>query len=245
MSRTILAVCGKGGVGKTTVAALIARHLAQQKRRALLVDADPAGGLAMALHFTPRQTINDVRRQTVRELQQSGVDKRDLAVSFDYLVQELLIERGGLAFLPIGRPEEKGCYCSVNRLLKESIALLAARFDTIVVDAEAGLEQVNRDVLQRVTHLLLVSDTSAKGLKVAALIRETAVAMGVDARSGLLLNRARNEQEAVDTSLPLWGTLPEDETVRRYDAEERDFFTFPAGELTRRLDQALTSIFST
>jgi CO dehydrogenase nickel-insertion accessory protein CooC1 len=72
MSRTILAVCGKGGVGKTTVAALIARHLAQQKRRALLVDADPAGGLAMALHFTPRQTINDVRRQTVRELRKAA-----------------------------------------------------------------------------------------------------------------------------------------------------------------------------
>jgi len=245
MSPTILAVCGKGGVGKTTVSALIARRLAQQNRRALLVDAHPAGGLAMALHFTPEKTINDVRRQTVRELQQSGVDKRDLAVSFDYLVQELLIERGGLAFLPIGRPEEKGCYCSVNRLLKESIALLAAQFDTIVIDAEAGIEQVNRNVLQRVTHLLLVSDTSAKGLKVTALIRETATAMEVNAHSGLLLNRVRDEREIVDTALPLWGALPEDETVRRYDAEERDFFTFPDGELTRRLDTALISIFST
>jgi hypothetical protein len=108
----------------------------------------------------------------------------------------------------------------------------------------AGLEQVNRDVLQRVTHLLLVSDTSAKGLKVAALIRETAVAMGVDARSGLLLNRARNEQEAVDTSCrygePCRKTKPSAATRRG-----ARLLHLSAGELTRRLDQALTSIFST
>ncbi len=228
----ILSVCGKGGVGKTTVSAVAAQALSREDgRRALVVDADPAGGLAVALGLEPRKTLNDVRKEIIEEVKAGGRDEKDLAVSLDYLLAEALTEQGNLALLSIGRPEDAGCYCKVNVILKDAIEGLAGRFDATIIDAEAGIEQVNRKVLSSVDYVLLVSDTSAKAVKVARTIKGVADQMIGGQGTGLLVNRARDADEAGaverGTDLDVLGWVPEDDTVRRFDGEELSFLELP------------------
>jgi CO dehydrogenase maturation factor len=228
----ILSVCGKGGVGKTTVSAVAAQALAARDgTRALIVDADPAGGLAMALGLAPRKTLNDVRKEIIDEVKEGRREERDLAVSLDYLLAEALTERGNLAFLAIGRPEDVGCYCKVNVILKDAIEGLAGHFDATVIDAEAGIEQVNRKVLSPVEYVLLVSDTSAKAVRVAETIKGVADSMIGGEGAGLLVNRALGEGEVEEvrkgTSLDVVGWVPEDDIIRRFDGEELSFLELP------------------
>jgi len=233
MKKTVIAVCGKGGAGKTTVSAVIARALSEKGGvRSLIVDADPTGGLAMALAIRPKKTLDDIREETIRQIRKGESSKKDLAMSIDFLLMEAVTERGNLAFLPIGRPEETGCYCSVNSLLRDAIELLAGQFDVTLIDAEAGVEQVNRQVMKSVDHLILVADTSAKGIRVAETILKVAGDMAGGIKAGLILNRFRSKDEAEAlasaTDVPVIGFVPEDDTIRRFDAEERSFFDLPS-----------------
>jgi len=213
-------------VGKTTVSALLVR-LMSQDRRVLAVDADPAGGLSMALGWRPARTLDDLRREIAA---QAG-DATDLAAAVDYRLLEMVEQRGRLALLSVGRPEEAGCYCALNTLLRESIEALTSRFDVAVIDAEAGLEQVNRRVLRSVDRLFLISDPTARGMRVvqelAALADEAAGAPRVD----WLLNRVRDERDAAGLAsradLPLHGWIPEDPAVRRFDLEARSLLELP------------------
>lgn len=227
----IIAVCGKGGVGKTTISAVGAKALLDSGRRALVVDADPAGGLAMALGIETEKTLNDVRKELIDEIKAGRRDERDLAVSVDYLIAEAMTERGSLAFVSIGRPEDVGCYCKVNVILKESIETLGGMFETTLIDAEAGIEQINRKVMSQVDYLLLVSDTSAKAVRVAETIKGVADRMVSGEGSGLMVNRVRDAAEVerikAATNLEVIGSVPEDETVRDFDAGGRSFFELP------------------
>jgi len=239
----ILAVCGKGGVGKTTVSAVGARALASRGVRSLVVDADPAGGLAMALDIEPKKTLNDIRKELIAEIKAGQRDERDLAVSVDYLVAEALTEKGGIAFLAIGRPEDVGCYCKVNVILKDAIEGLGSMFDAVLIDAEAGIEQVNRKVMGSVDYVLLVSDTSAKAVRVAETIKGVADKMVAGEGAALLVNRFRDESEVErvrsETSLDVIGSIPEDDTVRTFDAGGTSFFDLPDCPASEAIDKAL------
>ena len=229
----IVAVCGKGGVGKTTVSAVSALAMTRREGvKALMVDADPAAGLSMALAIKAERTLDDIRQDTVREIRDKRTDKEDVAVGIDFRLMDALTERGNLAFLSIGRPREEGCYCAVNSLLRDSIEVLAGRFDLTVIDAEAGIEQINRKVLRSIDYLLLVSDASAKGIRVARSIRDVACRWNARLKAGLLLNRVKNEDELraaeAGTDLLILGRIPEDDTIRRFDARELSFFDLPS-----------------
>ena len=240
----ILAVCGKGGVGKTTVAAVSAAALrARDSVRGLVVDGDPAGGLGMALSLEAIKTLNDVRVEVIDEVKAGERSKRDLAQSMDYRLAEALTEKDNLAFLSIGRPEDVGCYCRVNSFLKMAIESLAGGFDVTVIDAEAGIEQVNRDVMATVDYILLVSDTSAKGVRVAETIRQVADTMVKDGGTGLIINRVRDESEVEavreSTSLEVIGWIPEDDTIREFDENMTSFFDLPECPARVSIENAL------
>jgi CO dehydrogenase maturation factor len=231
-------------VGKTTVSALMARHLARAGTRALLVDADHAGGLEVALGITPTRTLEQVRLAALAELRHGRTSRRaDLAAGVDYRLLSALTERDHLAFLALGRPEDEGCYCAVNRVLRCALEQLAAGFEVTVIDAEAGLEQINRDVLGSATHLLLVADPSVKSLRVAEQAWQVSRRLGLAPQASLVLNRVRSadsaEALAARVPLPVAATVPDDPRVHRFDAEARSFFDLPDCPATRALDAAL------
>jgi CO dehydrogenase maturation factor len=221
----ILALCGKGGVGKTSVSALMVKLLAGRNgRKILAIDADPAVGLATALGIEVKKTVDDIRKGLISRVGKGEpLQNRETLKLLDYEVFDALHECNGYALLAIGRPEDEGCFCKVNNLLKDIIADLAGRFDVVLIDGEAGIEQINRRVMKTVDHLVLVSDTSVKGLGVANTIAQVAnEKKAVDFKSmGLVLNRVRDLAEVEDirgrTGLELYGELFDDDLIRSFD----------------------------
>lgn len=245
MPKTI-AILGKGGVGKTTVSACLVKAIAESgKARVLAIDADPAGSLGLALAISPDRTVNDVRVDIIESIKATSTNKTDLAASLDYRLWEALSERGNIAFLSVGRPEEEGCYCQLNTLLREAIEGLAGGFDAIIIDAEAGIEQVNRRVMRSVDAVLLVTDTSLKGLNVAASIG-TVVQEAVDTKDVMLIaNKVRDgaELEAMKlhSEIKIFAWIPEDDTVRQFDNEGLSFLDLPSCPAFQAIEQQIVS----
>ena len=137
-----------------------------------------------------------------------------------------------MALLNLGRPEEKGCYCALNGLLRDSLESLTAQFDLTLIDAEAGVEQVSRRVMRGVSHLLLVSDPTRKGAAVIRAIEEVAARLiPGEHRVGVMINRVRDpglaEELAAGLVAPLLASVPEDPLIRQFDAEGRSLWELP------------------
>ncbi len=221
----IIAVTGKGGVGKTSLAALMVGQLARTYagKRILAIDADPAVGLSTALGVEVRSTVDDIRREFVDRAQE-GDSKTALEMLGDarYRLVDALVEQDGFSFLAIGRPEAAGCYCKVNSYLRDVISVLSESYDYIVIDGEAGIEQVNRRVMEHVTHLVLVSDASKKGVQVMHTIRDVAQRLVMYDRVGAILNRlpAAVMLSGLDTGdIPILARIPSDDALAALDLE--------------------------
>lgn len=193
----IIAVAGKGGVGKTSLSAAFVRLLSQQypPKRILAIDADPAVGLSTALGVEVRETLDDIRMDIIRSVE-SGAPREamELLGEARFRIFDTMVELPRFSFLAIGRPESAGCYCKVNAYLKEVINLLSQDFDYVVIDGEAGIEQINRRVMERVTHLILVTDPSRKGTQVVSTIRKVADELVMYERCGAVVNRVTDER---------------------------------------------------
>ena len=234
MTRT-LAVAGKGGVGKTTLSALAVRWLAQSGcGPTLVVDADPNSNLHESLGVALTDTVGNIReamksRKGVPEgLSQDGF--------VDYKINTSLVETDGYDFLAMGRPEGPGCYCYPNSVLKRAIDRLSRSYACLVLDNEAGLENVSRRLMQQVDLLLLVSDATIKGIRTAGHIRRLAEDLeGLARRFLLVVNRADGASippplaaEIDSQGLELAGVLPRDPAVQRLDEQGRSVFDLPA-----------------
>ena len=232
---SIFALCGKGGVGKTSLSAAFVKLLCDRKAgKVLAIDADPAVGLASALGMTVTKTIDDIRTDLIKNVRDgnSEVDKKEILSMIDYEVFDAIEEKGDLGFLAIGRPETEGCYCRVNNFLKDIIKSTAYHFDYVIIDGEAGIEQVNRRVMEEVDYLVLASDASAKGLNVVREIKEVAGQRIVKYKKAVLvLNRIRNAEEAARvisrTDLDVAGWIPDDDLLREFDIEGRSILELP------------------
>lgn len=222
MKQTIIALTGKGGVGKTSLSATIVRLLVEQypDKRILAIDADPAIGLAYALQVPVENTIDQIRKDLIALIEKKeSKSPTQLRGEVRYKIYDAISEQDGFSFLAIGRPETAGCYCKVNAYLKEVITLLADQFDYVVIDGEAGIEQVNRRVMEKVTHLLLVSDASKKGRQVITTIKQVADELVMYDEVGVILNRVPEAAiEAVkQTDLPLLAIIGQDEHMTLCD----------------------------
>jgi len=230
-----IAICGKGGVGKTSITALMVKILAKRGGlKILAVDADPSVGLATALGVEGERTLDDIRNELIAKIKKGEkYDKSNIVNMLDYEVFDALAEGSHFALLAIGRPEDEGCYCQINSFLKDVIRSLSQGFDVVLIDGEAGVEQINRRVMKTVDDLVLVSDTSAKGINVVSTIKHVAYDNKAVAcqRVGLVLNRVRSEEEVNKilgrTSIELLGWIPEDDYIREYDFDDIPLIDLP------------------
>ena len=246
LAAVILAVAGKGGTGKTSVSAALLRLLAEGRpgARILAIDADPAVGLSTALGVETAQTLDDIRKSLANDAKKTSPD--ELIAEARFRLFDSMVETRGFAFLAIGRPETAGCYCTVNGYLKEVVSLLAGDFDYVVIDGEAGVEQINRRVMEKVTHLLLITDQSRKGMQVAATIKRVADTLVMYEKCGVIVNRATRPELATDPGIegaPLLTVIGADPRQAENDVRGRSVFELPEdAALLRGAREALNKL---
>ncbi len=233
----VIAVCGKGGVGKTAVTAMLTRQLKSRADtgRLLVVDADPALGLLYALNVDTTKTIGAVRDKVLEAAESGNAGAQaEVANELDYLITSSLKEEDGYSVIAMGHMEAKGCFCSVNKLLRDALEELVLKFDTIVIDGEAGIEQINRQVVERINTLVLVTDSSVRGVQTVHHIEGLVKAGAIPACEsvGVIFNRIQNDNRTQDelqalVGLPVLGIIPYDVTLQQFDAQGKSLLTLP------------------
>lgn len=231
---TIIAVAGKGGVGKTSLSATIVRCLVEKypDKKILAIDADPAVGLSTALGIDVKMTIDDIRKEIITSVDEG--DSRsavELLGEAKYRIFDALVETDGYSFIAVGRPETAGCYCKINSYLKEVIAILSNEFDYVVIDGEAGIEQINRRVMEKVTHLLLITDPSRKGCQVINTIKRVADELVMYDKIGAIVNRMADEtlKEYINTNgIEVISYIADDKNLSMFDIQGENIFNLPA-----------------
>jgi len=208
----IIAVSGKGGVGKTTVASFLIRYLVKQRFGSVLaVDADPNSNLGESLGLNPAQDIGSIIDDISKNIGQVPVSmSKDEYIS--YRIETTLDESNGFDLLTLGRPEGSGCYCYVNNVLRGVLSRLMSSYDYIVIDNEAGLEHLSRKTVKKIDTLIIVSDNTSVGLKAAKRISDLINELKIEyKKSYLIVNRLRANKK-VDLGFPIEiaGTISED-----------------------------------
>ncbi len=229
----ILAVAGKGGVGKTSIAATMVRVLANAypDKKILAIDADPAVGLSTALGIEVETTIDDIRKEVIATVEDGDTKSAvELLGEARYRIFDAIVEADGYAFIAIGRPESAGCYCKINSYLKEVIQMVSENFDFVVIDGEAGIEQVNRRVMEKVTHLFLVTDSSRKGTQVIQTIKSVADELVMYKEVGAIANRVidLSVKDIMDTGdIPILTFIENDKDLATFDLKGENVFYLP------------------
>ncbi len=218
MSYTI-AIAGKGGTGKTTIAALFVRLLKERQKGSILaVDADPNSNLAEALGMQAKETIGSIIDHIARNPDKipAGMPKDRF---IEYQIHSAISEGEGFDVLTMGRPEGPGCYCYANNVLRGITGRLIKDYDYIVIDNEAGLEHLSRRTTRKAEALVVVSDATAMGLKTAKRIGELVRELEIKTNENfLLVNRydTRIEKEKINNlGLGYLGGIPFDEKIEK------------------------------
>ncbi len=230
----IIALAGKGGVGKTTVASLVLRYLSKNGLSPVLaVDADPNSNLGETLGMDVVKTVGDIREDFMKDPQgvPSGMDK---IVYLEMLMNQVLMERKEFDLLVMGRQEGQGCYCMVNNILNRFAEELEKNYKFLLVDNEAGMEHLSRRTSGKVDMLILVSDYALRGLRAVGRIHEMLDSLKLTvANVGLVVNRAPAElgkaflDEADKIGIKILSTLPNDDTLLDFDMERKSLLELP------------------
>lgn len=249
MKPKMIAVAGKGGVGKTSLAAAMVKVLvgAYPDKKILAIDADPAVGLSTALGIDVEMTVDDIRKEVVASAEDGDTKTAvELLGEARYRIFDALVEQNGFSFIAIGRPEAAGCYCKINSYLKEVIRILSENFDYIVIDGEAGIEQINRRVMEKVTHLMLITDSSRKGTQVVQTIKKVADELVMYEEAGVILNRLPNQEviQYMDLAdLPVLAAIPSDVSLAEFDLKgENVFYLSEEAAIVKGAKEALIKV---
>lgn len=216
----IFALAGKGGTGKTTIAAFLADYLRKAKKGSVLaIDADPNANLNQALGLELNGTVVGILDK-LASLKDAGLPAGMTKNRFiEYEIQNSISEGDGFDLLAMGRPEGPGCYCYANTVLRGIIERLSKAYDYVVIDNEAGMEHLSRRTARVIDKFFIISDFSPVGVAAAKRISDLAKEMELKiADERLIVNMARGGadqlKEAIDkASLRLECVLPFDEEI--------------------------------
>ncbi len=252
MAHTI-ALAGKGGVGKTTITGMLIRYLAEKKHSIILaVDADANSNLNEVLGVEVEKTLGDIREELERsESEETSIPKSMSKADWTEMqFASALSEGDDFDLLVMGRTQGKGCYCFVNGLLTTQLQRYSGNYKYIVVDNEAGLEHMSRGLLPKVDTLILVSDSSRRGVQAAGRIFELSKDLKLGAKeTKLIINRAPNGvapqgalDEAASFGMDVLGVLPQNEEIFELDGEGKPTSTVSADN---EFKKALYALFDT
>jgi len=189
---TTIAISGKGGSGKTTLAAMIIRCLLEQpdRKAVLAVDADPNSCLGIMLGVQPTTTVADIREYArAKPPSNSGIDK---VRSIEYNIQQAISEAEGFDLLTMGRPEGPSCYCAVNNTLRKFLDELSSQYQFVIIDNEAGMEHLSRRTTNDVDLLCIVAEPTSLGALTARRIFELAKQLPIVVKQiGVIWNESR------------------------------------------------------
>lgn len=246
---TTIALAGKGGTGKTTIAALLIRYVTEERNGTILaIDADPSSNLNLVLGMEAEQTVGAIREEMLDLVQSSGALAGSMPGGMskqeylDYQVQMALVEDERVDLLAMGRPEGQGCYCAANQMLRVIVDRIGKQYDYVVIDNEAGMEHLSRRTTRDVDVLLLVTDPTQRGLIAAQRMQEMVPELKIGVgHVYLVVNRVRGERsggagelplplaEAVErTGMELIGTVPEDPAMAEFEFTGRPLVELPA-----------------
>jgi len=238
MSITI-ALAGKGGIGKTTIAGMVIKYLvSRQAGPVLAIDADPSSNLNMVLGLDLTWTVGDIREGLLSKVKTSltaggaamgslpgGLTKREY---LDYEIRSSLAEGKQFDLIAMGRSEGQGCYCAVNHNLREVVDDISRNYKYVVIDNEAGMEHLSRRTTRDVQHLLIVTDPSQRGIVAAERIAGFRNEFDINIEHAyLILNRATNgipepiQSRINELDIPLLGTIPVSEEITELDYHGR------------------------
>lgn len=220
-----IGIAGKGGTGKTTIAAFLIRYLVEKgKAPVLAVDADSNANLNEVLGLEVEETLSDAREE-MKSGVQTGMTKD---VFMEMKLEQAVVEAEGFDLIVMGRPEGTGCYCAANTLLTTYLDRLINNYVSVVIDNEAGMEHISRLTTNNIDLLLIISDTSRRGILSAARIWELTDELSLHIGCKyLIINQVKDgELERLKTAadehkLELLGTIPEDDQVRDFDLNGR------------------------
>jgi CO dehydrogenase maturation factor len=230
-----IALAGKGGVGKTTIAGMIIKYLVQNKPGPVLaIDADPSSNLNMVLGLDLDWTVGDIREDMLAQVKSSlaaggaamgalpgGVSKHDY---LDHQIRSSLAEAEAFDLIAMGRSEGAGCYCAVNHNLREVIDSIGKNYRYIVIDNEAGMEHLSRRTTRDVQHLLVVSDPTQRGVVAAERISSFRNELDIRIEHAyLIINRLIGDIPSAlangigKLDIPLLGTVPSDDELSNFE----------------------------
>jgi CO dehydrogenase maturation factor len=230
-----IALAGKGGVGKTSIAAMIIKYLVKRKSGAVLaIDADPSSNLNMVLGLDLEWTVGDIREDMLAQVKNSlaeggaamgalpgGVTKREY---LDYQIRSSLAEGEYFDLIAMGRSEGPGCYCAVNHNLREVVDAIGKNYQYIVIDNEAGMEHLSRRTTRDVQYLWVVSDPTLRGVVAAERIAAFRNELDIHIEKAyLVINRLVGDlPEALAKrvellDIPLLGIVPADHQLIEFE----------------------------
>ena len=224
----VIAVVGKGGVGKSIITTLMTKSLTNNYDfKLLLIDADPTHPhLSLMVNLKPKTTIEKIRSEIIHKTLSKQKNIREIAENVDFKVYNAIQESKSFSLLSIGQPEDPGCFCPSNTLLKKVIESISSDFELILIDCEAGLEQITRKVIEKIDYLLIITDISLRSVDTAYTISKIGKKYTNSDKMGIIINKAegnitaiRNKIEEYD--LNLIGAIPRDLRISELDLEAK------------------------
>jgi len=227
-----IALAGKGGTGKTTMAGLLVKYLlSKNKTPVLAVDADANANLNDVLGVQVTDTLGHAREEMKKGQVPNGMTK-DVFMSMR--MQQAIIEHDGFDLVVMGQPEGAGCYCAANSLLAGFLEKLTGNYPYLVMDNEAGMEHISRLTTRDVDVLLIVADASRRGLQAGVRINELVKHLNIGVRHTYLMINQAKDDPAPETlaiiesaGLDFVGTVREDDTLYDYDLKGKPTIALP------------------